>query len=208
MTEPTLITNDDVLTIDTSPTSVSDAEIKTPEHLANQILPVFSDAHPLLHMKLPEYTEPLPNREMTILSKRLLFTMKTYKGIGLSANQCGIDKRVFVIGHEDFSITCINPKILDASPNFNRSNEGCLSFPGLFLKVERPEWVLVEFTDELGQKQNLKLDGITARCFAHELDHMNGLVYTSYVKPLALKMAMQKKDKLIKKVSRLAKKDR
>lgn len=207
MTEPTLITDDDLLVIDTSPTKVEE-KIKTYEYLAEEILPVYSHEHPSLRKRLPDYTEPLPNKSMSILVKRLLKTMKTYKGIGLSANQCGIEERVFVIGHEDFSMVCINPKILDTSPNFIKSNEGCLSFPGLFLKVDRPEWVLVEFTDENGQQQNLKLDGITARCFAHELDHMNGIVYTGYVKPLALKMAIQKRDKLIKKVSRLAKKDR
>jgi peptide deformylase len=93
------------------------------------------------------------------------------------------------------------------SANKVKEKEGCLSYPGLFLNVERPEWIEVEFLNEHGEKQEMRLEGLTARCFMHEMDHMNGIHYTNYVKPLALKMSRQKATKLVKKIIRNSKKN-
>lgn len=167
--------------------------------------PLFDENHPMLAMQIPEYDLPLPNPAMTLLSKRLRMTMKLYSGIGLSANQCGVFQRVFVMGTPDDSWACINPSIIDASPNFNKEKEGCLSFPGLTLNVERPEWIMAQFINENGQLKQMRMEGLTARCFQHELDHMNGVKFTSYVKPLALQLARDKQNKLIKKIKRMSK---
>ena len=72
----------------------------------------------------------------------------------------------------------------------------------MFLNVERPQWIEVEFTDEFGKVNNTRLEGLSARCFLHELDHLDGIRYTSYIKPLALKMARQRASKLVKKIVR------
>jgi len=82
------------------------------------------------------------------------------------------------------------------------AEEGCLSFPGLFLKIPRPKWIIAEFLDENGQTQQIKLDGVTARCYLHELDHMNGIRFVDYIKPLALRMAKKRQAKIIKSVKR------
>lgn len=184
----------EMLTIDTSAGLVKEERVEP--------LPLFGENYPMLSMVMPEYIDPLPNSVMTNLVKRLKLTMKLYGGIGLSANQCGVYERVFVIGANDYTITCINPKILNASADIKKDNEGCLSFPGLYVKIDRPSWVEVEYTDERGETKQTKLEGLTARCFVHELDHMNGKKFVSHVGPVALQMARKKQSKLMKKYTR------
>ena len=182
--------SDEVLVINTADTLVK------PKVL--QPLPLFNEHFPLLSQKMPEYTESLPNNQMNTLVEQMKMTLKKFGGIGLSANQCGMPIRMFIIGHEDFNMVCINPKVLMESDEVVKSDEGCLSFPALFCKIERPQWIKVEFTNEHGQVVQTKLEGLTARCYLHELDHMNGIKFTSYVGPVALKMAKAKQEKRIK----------
>ena len=190
----------DTLIIDTS------ADLGKNKPKIIEPLPLFNDNHPMLHHPIPEYTGSLPDNFMTNLAAQLKMTMKLYGGIGLSANQCGVHTRMFVIGHEDFSLVCINPKILESSEEKIKDVEGCLSFPGLSLKVDRAESITAEWTDENGELKRAILRGVTARCFQHELDHMNGIKFTEHVGPVALKMAKQKQDKLLKKHIRKQKK--
>ena len=78
--------------------------------------------------------------------------------------------------------------------------EGCLSFPLLGLRITRPQEIEVEYQDFNGVTRTAKYNGISARCFQHELDHMNGIVYTEKVKPMALQSGMSKRNKMIKKL--------
>lgn len=188
----------DILTIDTG--------VGLPELKPIEPLPLYDENHPMLQKAIPEYEWPLPNPNMSNLIARLKMTMKLYGGIGLSANQCGIFERVFIIGTDQFQIACINPKIIKTSEELLKADEGCLSFPGLYLKIERPTSVEVEFLDEQGETKQMFLEGLTARCFQHELDHMNGIRFVDYVKPVALKMAREKQQKLLKKMIRNHKK--
>lgn len=169
-------------------------------------LPLYDENHPMLRQPIPEYKQPVPNPVMDLLIKRLKMTMKLYGGVGLSANQCGVFERVFVIGTEHFQIACINPRIVGKAPSTVKAEEGCLSYPGLFLKIDRPDWIDVEFTDEIGAVKQMRLEGVTARCFQHELDHMNGIRMIEYVGPVALQMARKKQEKIIKKIVRHKKK--
>ena len=166
-------------------------------------LPLYDDKHPMLSKEIPEYpTQSLPNQAMDTLVKRLRMTMKKFGGIGLSANQCGVFERVFIIGTDDFEMVCINAKVTKVSENMVKDNEGCLSFPGLYIKIERPSEIEVEYTTEKGEVKKQVLTGITARCFLHELDHMNGIKFTQLAGPVALRMARQKQQKMIKKIQR------
>ena len=166
--------------------------------------PLFDENHPMMKQRIPEYNITLlPNPVMTNTINRLKMTMKLYNGLGLSANQCGVFERVFIVGNEEIVIVCINPKLIKASDDLIKDNEGCLSFPGLFLKIERASSVEVEYYDLQGKKYNTTFTGLTARCFLHELDHMNGITMDKHVKPLALKMAKDKQGKLFKRVKRL-----
>ncbi len=189
--------SDELLVIDTSK-AVTQNEIVEP-------LPLYGEGFEMLYKSIPEYTDVLPNPLMNKLVQRLKLTMKLYNGIGLSANQCGVCQRVFVIGHGDYQLVCINPKITHVSEQIEKSNEGCLSYPALFVKIERPLAINVEFTTETGENKQLKLEGLTARCFMHELEHMNGQSFIQHVKPVALSVARDKQKKRIKKVTRAQK---
>ena len=171
-----------------------------------QPLPLYDENHPMLKVQVPDYTNVLPNHNMELLIKRLKMTMKLYGGLGLSANQCGVFERVFVIGTDQFQIACINPRIVGKSPSTIKESEGCLSYPGLYVKVDRPDWVEVEYTNENGELIQTRLDGVTARCFQHELDHMNGIRMVEHVGVVALQMARRKQEKIIKKIVRHKKK--
>jgi peptide deformylase len=188
----------DILTIDTA-AGIQQVERVDP-------LQIYGEDFHMLGQKMPEYTGGFPAPALVNLAKRLKMTMKLYSGLGLSANQCGVAERMFVMGTEEFQIVCINPKVI-AQGDIVKDREGCLSFPGLFLSVDRPQWIEVEFTDEFGEVKQARLDGLSARCFLHELDHLNGVRYTSLVKPLALKMARQRATKLVKKIIRNSKKN-
>jgi len=187
----------EVLTIDTTSGVVTEERIEP--------LRLYGENHPMLSVAIPEYKEPLPNPTMKNLVARLKMTMKLYNGVGLSANQCGIMQRVFVIGTEHFQIACINPKVVAQSEEISKDNEGCLSFPAMFLKVDRPSWVDVEFYDETGAFKQIRLDGLTARCFLHELDHMNGVKFIDHAGPLAIQMARQRQSKMVKQIVRIQK---
>lgn len=184
----------ELLTIDTTAGIVKEDRVDP--------LPLYGEDFPMLRQAIPEYTDRLPSRNMSKLISQLKMTMKLYGGVGLSANQCGVFQRVFVIGTDDFQLACINPKIVEVESEPVKNNEGCLSFPGLFLKIERPSTIIAEWLDENGELKRARLTGITAQCFQHELDHMNGKQFTDYVKPVALSMARKKQMKTIKKIVR------
>ena len=176
-----------------------------PKQTVIEPLPLFGEDHFMLQQSLPEYTEALPNPIMNKLIDRLKVTMRMYNGLGLSANQCGVATRVFVMYEDKFMtkpIACINPQIVGWADEKEKMKEGCLSYPGLYLLVPRSSWLVVEYTTPNGERVQTKLEGVAAQCFAHEVDHMNGVRFADYVGPLALKLAKQRRDKMIKRVSR------
>ena len=187
----------DILKIDTAVA----AGIKTADDKIEP-LQVHDDTFHMLSVPIPEFLGVLPNPSMTKLVRRLKMTMKLYSGLGLAANQCAVKERVFVIGTDQFQMACINPKVLESSEEIVKDTEGCLSFPAFFLSIPRPKWVDVEFTDENGQRKQTRLDGLTARCFLHELEHLNGVKFTSHVGSVAMLQAKRKQEKLIKKIVR------
>lgn len=187
----------DILTIDTEVAAgVKKAEPKV------EPLQVYDDKFSMLSEVMPEFVGVLPNASMTHLVKRLKMTMKLYSGLGLAANQCAVKERVFVIGTDQFQMACINPKVIEVSEELVKDTEGCLSFPAFFLNFPRPKWIEVEFTNENGERKQMRLDGLTARCFLHELDHLNGVKFTSYVGAASILQAARKQQKLIKKIVR------
>tara|TARA_R110000868_G_scaffold156806_2_gene383876 strand:- start:15 stop:593 length:579 start_codon:yes stop_codon:yes gene_type:complete len=187
----------DVLKIDTAVA----AGIKTVDDKIEP-LQVHDDTFHMLSVPIPEFLGVLPNPSMTKLVRRLKMTMKLYSGLGLAANQCAVKERVFVIGTDQFQMACINPKVLESSEEIVKDTEGCLSFPAFFLSIPRPKWIEVEFTDENGQRKQTRLEGLTARCFLHELEHLNGVKFTSHVGSVAMLQAKRKQEKLIKRIVR------
>jgi len=136
------------------------------------------------------------------IKDNLIDTMKHYNGVGLSANQCGIMERVFVMYSDVMKgeiIACFNPIIITESDEEIMMDEGCLSYPGLWLKVKRPDGIEVTYEDENGEKQEKAMFGLTCRVFLHEYDHMQGLDFTKKVSKLRLNMAKKRQKKQIKK---------
>jgi peptide deformylase len=117
--------------------------------------------------------------------------MYAYDGLGLAAPQIGVNRKVAVVGYEGREYVLINPVIVEAKGN-QIGEEGCLSFPGLFERVSRPESVTVEFLDEQGQPQTLLATGLLARAVAHEVDHLNGVLLIDKISPLRRTFAKKK----------------
>ena len=141
------------------------------------------------------------------LSDAMFEAMSKYGGIGLSANQVGLPFNMFVIGghpsiEKGLKMTCFNPMIVSASEELVRMKEGCLTFPFLFLDIERPRKVVVKYTDNKGDLQEAHLDGMMSRIFQHEYDHMLGRNFTEKVSKFKLKRAMEKRDKMLKKIDK------
>ena len=139
------------------------------------LIPTYSD---LLHFKIEKCSYNLDREE---LSQILKVNMDYYNGVGLSANQIGIKERAFIMIRDmeyNETITCFNPKIIKESKNNVVMEEGCLSYPELFLDVVRPSSVVVKYEDEYKKRHKLKLSDFPARVFQHEYDHMEGIDFT------------------------------
>ena len=136
------------------------------------------------------------------IKDNLIETMEHYNGVGLSANQCGVMERVFVM-YSDVKkreiIACFNPKIVSESDEEIFMDEGCLTYPGLWLKVKRPDGIEVTYEDENGEKQERAMFGLECRVFQHEYDHMEGTNFTQKVSKLKLDMAQRRQKKQAKK---------
>ena len=161
--------------------------------------PLLENNNPILAVPLSGCSEDLDRQE---LKDNLIETMKQYHGIGLSAIQCGIMERVFVM-YSDVSkkeiITCFNPKIVNQSPETILMDEGCLTYPGLWLKVSRPEAIACTYENEEKEIQEVQMYGLESRIFQHEYDHMEGTNFTEQVSKMKLKMAKKRAAKMKKK---------
>jgi len=131
------------------------------------------------------------------LEKDMIEFMIANKGIGLAANQIGITKRVFVMGSNnipDFPtpFAIFNPVIKEVSNELVLDDEGCLSYPDLFLKIKRPQRILVEYQDSKGNLHESEIDGYLSKCFQHEYDHLNGVCFVDRVSQMKLNLALKK----------------
>ena len=140
--------------------------------------PLIPSEDSLLHNKIKKCSYDLDRSK---LSYTLNENMFHHKGVGLSANQIGIDERVFVMMidiESQQTITCFNPKIIKESKKQVIMEEGCLSYPDLFLEIPRPSSIIVKYEDEGKNTFKNRLEGFAARVFQHEYDHMEGIDFT------------------------------
>ena len=130
---------------------------------------------PILHNKIKKCSY---NLDRSKLSYTLTENMFHHNGVGLSANQIGINERAFVMMFDletQEPITCFNPKILKESSDKTTMEEGCLSYPDVQMEVSRPSHVIVKYEDESKNTFKRRLEGWMARVFQHEYDHMEGI---------------------------------
>lgn len=146
--------------------------------------------HPLLRKKTREI--PKITKELLRLVPQMVKIMDTYEGIGLAAPQVGIRESMIIVKDGENNLVFFNPKILKASKKKGVEEEGCLSLPGLFVKVRRPFEVEVVAQDEKGQVLHIVAEGLAARIFQHEIDHLNGKLIINRISPLSrLKLRKQ-----------------
>ena len=115
------------------------------------------------------------------LSKTLVENILHYEGVGLAANQIGIWERAFCMmidTETEETITCFNPRIIKSYSKEVVLEEGCLSYPDVFLNAKRPDRIVVKYEDANGKLHKEKLTGFTSRVFQHEYDHMEGIDFT------------------------------
>lgn len=156
---------------------------------------------PFLKQQLPEFDFKNPTVDPRKLEEDMITVMVESNGRGLAASQVGFNARVFVMKTENISqiftpFAVFNPKILAVDSEEVLDEEGCLSFPDLWIKIKRPIHVVAEFFDRDNNQCIIRFDGIDARCFLHELDHLNGVCFTSKVSKLKLDMALKKQRKI------------
>ena len=160
-------------------------------------------------MKLVYYPNEILNREVkdvdlknpgfnpVELKKEMVELMLASGGIGLSANQVGLDAKVFVMGDSMSNSTmCINPTVLQYTEETVSDIEGCLSFPNIFVKIKRPKEILVQYWNENLEECKVKIEGYSAKCYLHELDHLLGITFKDRASKLKWNMATKKARKL------------
>ncbi len=138
--------------------------------------------------------------EIQKLMDDMLETMYAAPGIGLAAIQVGVPKRVIVLdiaqkeGQKN-PMFFINPEIIDKSKNNTTYEEGCLSVPGQFAEIDRPDKCYVKYLDYHGQPKEIKAEGMLATCIQHEMDHLEGILFIDYLSKLKKTMIMKKLSK-------------
>lgn len=153
-------------------------------------------AHQSLIQKSLDWNFSLDGDAKQVETEMCNFMMNNH-GIGLAANQIGITKRVFVLGNDNIPgfpkpFAIFNPRIIEYSQEEELFKEGCLSYPGLFLTIKRPKSILVEYQDSDGNTITAKMDGLVARVFQHEYDHLDGICFVDKVSSMKLQLAMKK----------------
>ncbi|MBW7910057.1 MAG: peptide deformylase [Alphaproteobacteria bacterium] len=174
------------------------------------VLPIYVAPHPVL--KKPAEPVAAVTDDIRALIKDMFETMYATRGIGLAAPQVGQSLRILVMDVEQTGdtaegddaeaapaplapgkpIAVINPEIVWTSDELNTYEEGCLSIPGQYAEVERPEKVRVKFLDENGQAQEMEADGLLATCVQHEIDHLDGVLFVDHLSTLKRDMLLRK----------------
>ena len=138
----------------------------------------------------------------------MLETMYSAPGIGLAAIQVGVPKRIIVLDitpkdKPKNPMYFVNPEIITKSENSSTYEEGCLSVPGQFAEINRPDKCHIKYLDYYGQPKEIKADGMLATCIQHEIDHLEGILFIDYLSKLKKTMIVKKLSKQKKAIERI-----
>jgi peptide deformylase len=154
--------------------------------------------NPILHTACEKFDFLNPQVNIVEFANTLISTMNENFGLGLAANQIGEPLQIFAMRGEQ-PIIVINPQILEYSTELVELEEGCLSYSGQYPKIKRPIWIKARFNLVNGQKKTFRFEGITARVFQHEFDHvMTGAVMFDKMSKLKREMYFKKMKKNVK----------
>ena len=163
--------------------------------------------NPLLRQEMPFFDFDNPPTDPIKLKEEMIDRMFEEGGVGLSANQIGYEYRVFVMkgANKEQSMFFANPEILELSEETENMEEGCLTggCEGIFAIIKRPSWVRARWQDENGDVKEMEFSGMTGRCFQHELDHLNGILFIDHMSRLKYERAVKKKQKREKQYARI-----
>ena len=148
------------------------------------------------------------DKDLQRIMDDMLETMYAAPGIGLAAIQIGIPKRVIVldIASKDEPknpMFFVNPEIIEKSKNNSTYEEGCLSVPGQFAEIDRPDKCHIKYLDYYGQTKEIKAEGMLATCIQHEMDHLEGILFIDYLSKLKKTMIIKKLSKQKKAIERI-----
>lgn len=170
------------------------------------ILPIYLYGQSVLRKEAEEVPEDYPN--LPTLAENMFVTMEKANGVGLAAPQVGLALRMFVVDGnglaEDYPECLgvrrcmINPEIVDQSKETNVKDEGCLSIPGIYEAVKRPDWIVINYLDEHLQEHEERLEGFAARMVLHENDHLDGKMFIDHVSPLRKQFIKSKLQNILK----------
>ena len=148
------------------------------------------------------------DKDLEKLMDDMLETMYAAPGIGLAAIQVGVPKRVIVLDiaskDEPRNPVCfVNPEIIEKSNTNSIYEEGCLSVPGQFAEIERPNKCYIKYLDYYGKPKEIKAEGMLATCIQHEIDHLVGILFIDYLSKLKKSMIIKKLSKQKKAIERI-----
>lgn len=152
----------------------------------------------ILFEQMPEFNFLNPIMDPIFLKNQMVDIMLANDGIGLAANQVGIKTSVFVMGHRDYPDSAqafFNPQIISATSSIEDLEEGCLSFPGIFVKIKRPSAIKAKWQNESGEWEEGVFEGYNCKCFLHEYDHLQGVTFKDRISQIKWTMATKKAKK-------------
>ena len=153
------------------------------------------EASKVLRQPPLEFDFENPTHDPKEVEQKLSEAMERFGGIGLSANQVGLDVRMFVMRTQDGIQAFFNPELTRVSQETDLLKEGCLSFPDIYLMIKRSKVVEMKYFDAEGEEHITTLEGLGARCVQHEIDHLNGIVFLQRASKLKLERAIKSRPK-------------
>lgn len=157
---------------------------------------------PVLFNETEKFDFDNPPMDPEQLALDLIETMNHHEGYGLSANQIGLPYSVFVMKGAGINYVCFNPRIVSSSDEEILLEEGCLSFPHLFIKIKRPRHVRLRFFTANGHVETKQYTGMTARVVQHELDHLDGVTFLNRATKFHKDQGINKRKKLIRRLQK------
>ena len=191
----------DIITVGGDLTPKTTYEFKKDDsELTLRKMDLLPEDHPVLHKEPLTWIFDPPQADPKLMYDIMLENMVYHHGLGLSANQIGMPVKVFAmrVDDSDNAIVCFNPEIIKESEELMPMEEGCLSFPYLYLKKIRPEKLSVKYQNADGDPVEAHFEGLAARVFHHEMDHMMGKTFLDGVGQIVLQSA-RKKQKILKR---------
>jgi peptide deformylase len=171
--------------------------------LAPKVLPIITYPNDILRKVADKVTEF--DDELSKLVINMIATTISHEGVGLAGPQVGINKRIIVVVLGENPLALINPFIIKTSESKVIAKEGCLSVPGYYDNIERPEEITVSYQTANGEDKESTAGGLLAVIVQHEIDHLNGKMFVDYLSPFKQKRAKDKTKKTIKKLRKLGK---